>query len=86
MALVQISPQAARVSWDRLRQRPAAVRIGDRRLQVTALDAVRNETAAYPADRGPRITFLLATDQGPASLVYDSRRRRWYVEAMDHAA
>lgn len=86
MALVQVSPIAAQVSWDRRHHRPQAVRIGDRRLQVTGLEAIRDETAAYPAERGPRITFVLATDRGPASLVYDSLRRRWFVEALDHAA
>jgi hypothetical protein len=86
MALVKITPVEARVRWDRRNARPAAVRIGDRQLAVTALEAVRDETAAYPADRGPRITYLVETDAGQASLVYDGRRRRWYVEALDTAA
>jgi hypothetical protein len=47
---------------------------------------VRDETAAYPADRGPRMTFLVETDAGQASLVFDSRRRRWFVDALDEAA
>lgn len=86
MALVKITPVEARVRWDRLHARPVAVRIGDRQLAVTGLEAIRDETAAYPADRGPRITYLLETDAGQASLVYDGRRRRWYVEALDTAA
>jgi hypothetical protein len=53
---------------------------------VTALDAMRDETAAYPADRGPRITYLVETDAGLASLVFDGRRRRWFVDALDEAA
>jgi len=47
---------------------------------------VRDETAAYPAERGPRITLLVETDAGQASLVFDGRQRRWYVEALDQAA
>ncbi|HTE65107.1 MAG TPA: hypothetical protein VK736_02480 [Candidatus Binatia bacterium] len=86
MALVKISPVEARVRWDRRQARPTSVQIGDRRLTVTALDAVRDETAAYPADRGPRTTYLVETDSGQASLVFDGRRRRWYVEALDTAA
>jgi hypothetical protein len=86
MALVKISPVEARVRWDRRQARPTSVQIGDRRLTVTALDAVRYETAAYPADRGPRTTYLVETDAGQASLVFDGRRRRWYVEALDTAA
>jgi hypothetical protein len=86
MALVKIKPVEAQVRWDRRHARPTTVRIGDRQLAVTGLEAVRDETAAYPADRGPRITYLLETDGGQASLVYDGRRRRWYVEALDTAA
>jgi hypothetical protein len=86
MALTQIPPTEAHVRWDRRHARPAAIRLGDRELTVTALAGIRDETAAYPADQGPRVTFLLATDGGQASLVFDARRRRWFVEALDPAA
>lgn len=86
MALVKITPVPARVRWDRTRSEPASVDVGHRRLSVTGLRAVRDEMAAYPASRGPRITLLLETDAGQASLVYDGRRGRWYVEALDQAA
>jgi hypothetical protein len=86
MALVQITPVPARVRWDRRRSEPASVEVGNRRLAVTGLRAVRDEMAAYPAARGPRITLLVETDAGEASLVYDGRRHRWYVEALDQAA
>lgn len=86
MALIKITPTAARVHWDRRQARPSTVRVAGRQLTVTALDAIRDETAAYPADRGPRITYLLETDGGQASLVFDGRRRRWFVDALDEAA
>lgn len=86
MALKQITPVPVRVRWDRGRARPSTVRLGDRSLAVTDLKAVRDEMAAYPATRGPRVTFLVETDAGEASLVFDGRRRRWYVEALDQAA
>ena len=86
MALTKITPTAARVRWDRHRGRPAAVRVAGRQLTVTALDAMRDETAAYPADRGPRVTYLVETDGGQASLVYDPRHGRWFVDALDEAA
>jgi len=86
MALTKITPTAARVRWDRRQARPAWVRVGGLQLTVTGLDAVRDETAAYPADRGPRITYLVETDAGQASLVFDGRRRRWFVDALDEAA
>jgi hypothetical protein len=86
MALTKITPTEARVHWDRRRARPSTVRVAGRQLTVTALDAIRDETAAYPAERGPRITYLVETDGGQASLVFDGRRRRWFVEALDEAA
>lgn len=86
MALKQITPVPVRVRWNPRQARPASVRLGDRRLEVIDLKAVRDEMAAYPAERGPRVTFLIQTDAGEASLVFDGRRRRWYVEALDPAA
>ncbi len=86
MALTKITPTEARVHWDRRRSRPSTVLVAGRQLTVTSLDAIRDETAAYPADRGPRITYLVETDGGHASLVFDGRRRRWFVDALDEAA
>ena len=64
MALTKITPRPARVQWDRRHGRPSTVRVGGRQLTVTGLDAMRDETAAYPADLGPRITYLVETDGG----------------------
>lgn len=88
MALVKITPvQEARVRWDRAADRPTDVRWAGRHLRVLELDAVRDERSAYPAERGPRVTFLLRTsDGGRASLVYDDRSGRWFVEALEPAA
>ena len=87
MALTRITPIEAHVRWDRRDGRPARISWAGRDVQVAALDKVRDERAAYPADRGPRITYLLRTDDGgAASLVFDGRRRRWFVEALDPAA
>lgn len=86
MALTKITPVPARVRWDRRHARPISVQMGDRHLIVRGLEAVRDETAAYPVERGPRITLLVETDVGQASLVYDGRLRRWFVEALDQAA
>jgi len=88
MALVKITPaQAARVRWDRTADRPAEVHVAGRHLRVLELDSVRDERSAYPAESGPRVTFRLrTTDGGRASLVYDDRTRRWYLEALEPAA
>lgn len=86
MALVKINPLQASVRWDRRTEQPSRIRVANRSMTVTALKAVRDEMAAYPATRGPRITYLVATERGEASLVYDGRRRRWFLEAIDEAA
>ena len=87
MALVQINPVEAHVRWDRQAGRPSEVRWSGHHLRVTALDAVRDERSAYPAGRGPRVTFVLrSTDGGRASVAFDGRRRRWFVEAVERAA
>ena len=88
MALVKISPaHEARVTWDRAADRPTAVHFAGRHLRVLELDAIRDERSAYPAESGPRVTYLLRTDDGGrASLVYDDRARRWYLEALEPAA
>jgi hypothetical protein len=86
MALQQITPTPAHVRWDRRLGLPATVRFADRQLTVTSVDTVRDETAAYPVGRGPRITYLVETDAGQASLVFDSRARRWFIDALEPAA
>jgi hypothetical protein len=86
MALTRISPVEAHVRWDSETAAPREVRWDDRLLTVTGVAAVRDERAAYPANRGPRVTFLLDTSGGQASITFDGRRRRWFVEALDPAA
>jgi len=86
MALVQIPPVAARVRWDRSTDRPIEVRWGrHNQFRVTRLDAVRDERAAYPAGRGPRVTYVLRTqDGGRAAVAFDGHR--WTLEAVERAA
>lgn len=87
MALVQISPVEAQVRWDHHAHRPADIRWDGQRRRVTRLDAVRDERSAYPAERGPRVTFVLRTDDGGrASVAFDGRRGRWFLEAVEPAA
>lgn len=84
MALVRINPVEARVRWDRT-GRPAEVRWGSEHHRVVELAAVRDERAAYPAERGPRLMLVIRTDDGArASIAFDGRR--WYLEALEDAA
>ncbi len=85
MALVHVAPTEARVRWDRAANRPAEVTAGGRHLDVVDLDAIRDERAAFPAARGPRLTLVLRTrDGGRASIAFDGRR--WMLEAVEPAA
>jgi hypothetical protein len=87
MALTKIGPVEAHVRWDRRRDHPDRIRWGNHEARVVRLAAVRDELAAYPADQGPRITYLLETDDGgQTAVVFDPRLRRWFVEAVDQAA
>jgi hypothetical protein len=85
MALVQIPPVPAHVRWDRDSHRPTEIRWNGHLRRVIQLDAVRDERSAYPADRGPRVTLTLRTDDGGrASIAFDGRR--WFLEAVETAA
>ena len=87
MALVRVPPVQTRVTWDRSTRRPAQLRGRGHRLEITDLDALRDERAAYPADAGPRLTLVLRTREGGrAAIVFDGRRRRWFLEALEPAA
>jgi hypothetical protein len=87
MALVHIPPVETNVRWDRRARRPAELRGRGHRLSVTDLDGVRDERAAYPVGAGPRLTLVLRTgDGGRAAIVFDGRRRRWFLEAVEPAA
>jgi hypothetical protein len=87
MALTKITPTEARVRWDRRLARPTSIAWGEHRVRVVGLSAMRDERSAYPADRGPRVTYLLQTDDGgQAAVAFDERRRRWFVEALDRVA
>ena len=87
MALVSITPIAATVAWDARQLRPTRVRFGDRELKVSRLATIRDERAAYPAGSSPRLMLVVEVESGESlELVFDARRRRWFVDALDPAA
>jgi len=83
MALTRIEPRQARVVWDARRASPVRIVSGTRRIRVLSVTGQRDELAAFRADRGPRITYHVATDAGDMALVFDARRRTWYIEAVE---
>jgi hypothetical protein len=74
-----VSP--SRVSVDAA-GRPLEIREGGQRLAVTALEAVRDETAAYPVASGPRTVFVVRAAQRRYRLVHLLRDGRWTVEEL----
>ena len=86
MGLAHTESTEARVDWDRRHERPARIIAGGERINVVGLAGRRDELSAFRADRGPRVTYLLETDRGQASLVFDARRRSCYLDALARAA
>jgi hypothetical protein len=62
--------------------RPREIRITGERLTVTGLEAVREETAAYPLGTGPRRVFIVGAGRRRYRLVHLLRDRRWTVEEL----
>lgn len=83
MAMVQIIPTEISVACDPFTGRPRAVRIGDEQADVITIERVRDETAAYPADRGPRTVFVVRTRERRLRLAFQHWTRRWVVEGVD---
>jgi hypothetical protein len=62
--------------------RPRQIRAGAECLAVTALEAVRSETAAYPAQVGPRTVFVVRSNRRRFRLVHLLRDSRWTIEEL----
>jgi hypothetical protein len=73
---------AANVSVAAGSGRPRTIHIGGSRLPVTALEVVREETAAYPLEVGPRTVFVVRAGPRRFRLVHSIRDRRWHVEEL----
>lgn len=62
--------------------RPQEIRSGGERLPVSELEAVRDETAAYPMETGPRTVFVVRAAGRRYRLVHLQWQRRWTVEEL----
>ena len=71
------------VAVDARSGRPREIRAHGQRLAVTALESVRDETAAYPVEFGPRTVFVVTTADRRYRLVHLLNERRWTVEELD---
>ena len=55
-------------------------------MTVNALEAVRDETAAYPVESGPRTVFVVRAGGRRYRLVHLIRDRRWTLEELEATA
>lgn len=65
--------------------RPREIRADGRRLPVTAMETVRDETAAYPLETGPRTVYVVIAANRRFRLVHQLRNRRWTVEPIERS-
>lgn len=85
MAIVRIEPRQIDVKVGWLDGRPRSVVLADGRVPVVSIAQVRDELAAYPADRGPRRIFEVQTPRARLRLSFERRRRRWLLEGLEAA-
>ncbi len=62
--------------------RPREIRTTGARLAITGLESVRDETAAYPLESGPRTVFIVEASDRRYRLVHLLRNHRWTVEEL----
>jgi hypothetical protein len=82
MSITQLSYPSASVAVDGASGRPREIRAHGERRAVTALDAIRDETAAYPPQTGPRRVFLVRSHERRYRLVNLLRDGSWTVEEI----
>ena len=83
MAMIRVTPLEVRVRCDWFDGRPRTVRLANETLPVLAVVRVRQESAAYPVEVGPRTCFEIETPAARLALVYRHRERRWWVEGLE---
>ena len=83
MAMIRVDPVPVRVRTDWFDGRPREITWGEERLPITALRAVRLETAAYRASLGPRTLFEVVTPRAMLALSFAHRSRTWTIEGLD---
>ena len=86
MFQIHTHPDAISVTVDNATGRPREIRSGGERIQVSALEAVRDETAAYPLDSGPRRVFVVLAGGRRYRLVHFIQDRRWTLEELEARA
>lgn len=86
MTILHSLPDAVSVACDPFTGRPRSVRVGADQLPVIAIERVREESAAYPVEVGPRTLFVVRTPHGRLRLTFEHRSRRWHVDGIEARA
>jgi hypothetical protein len=71
------------VAVDHASGRPREIKAHGERLTVSALESVRDETAAYPVASGPRTVFVVRAGGRRYRLVHLIRDRRWTLDELE---
>ena len=83
MTMVHVLPTEVSVACDPFTGRPRAVRLGSEQLRVVAIERIRDESAAYRVEYGPRTLFVVRTPFNRLRLAFQHRSRRWLVDGVD---
>jgi hypothetical protein len=85
MTMVNLVPVEVTVGCDVFTGRPRWVRVGPEEVSVQAIERIRQESAAYPVNEGPRTLFVVRTAKARLRLSFRHRERRWLMEGIDTA-
>lgn len=86
MAIIEVTPTRVDVRCGWFDGRPLSIRLADEEVPVTGIEGVREESAAYPVEQGPRTIFEVRTPDARLRLAFEHRRRRWLLQGMESAA
>jgi hypothetical protein len=83
MTMIEVTPTEVQVRCGWLDGRPRSIVMDGEEVPIVLIHQVRDESAAFPIERGPRTIFDVRTPDTRVRLVFQHRRRRWMVEALD---
>jgi hypothetical protein len=83
--MIRVEPVQVQVRADWFDGRPREITWNTRRVPVTEVVRVREETSAFPVMVGPRTIFEVETPIARLTLSYRHRSRRWSIEGLDNA-
>jgi hypothetical protein len=81
--VIAIGQPQTLVVCDPFNGRPRFVRVQDEEWPVLSVERVREETAAYPVETGPRTLFEVRLPRRRARLIFEHWSRRWTVDELE---